>query len=108
MADSPEEIHKSIKKIIVVGSALAVLTGATVGLSYVELPTHSMNILVGMILAAFKAGLVALIFMHLNHEAKLIYKILAFTAAFAIALFFLFVFSASDPLVFHGFYDSNN
>ncbi|MES2734925.1 MAG: cytochrome C oxidase subunit IV family protein [Verrucomicrobiota bacterium] len=108
MADSPEEIHKSIKKIIVVGAALAVLTGATVGLSYVELPTHSMNILVGMILAAFKAGLVALIFMHLNHEAKLIYKILAFTAAFAIALFFLFVFSASDPLVFHGFYDSNN
>ncbi|MES2507888.1 MAG: cytochrome C oxidase subunit IV family protein [Verrucomicrobiota bacterium] len=108
MADSPEEIHKSIKKILIVGGALALLTGATVGLSYVELPTHSMNILVGMILAAFKAGLVALIFMHLNHEAKLIYKILAFTAAFAIALFFLFVFSASDPLVFHGFYDSNN
>lgn len=107
MADSPEEIHKSIKKIIIVGAALAVLTGATVGLSYVELPTHSMNILVGMILAAFKAGLVALIFMHLNHEKPLIYKILAFTAAFATALFFLFVFSASDPLVFSGFYESN-
>ncbi|HAL72517.1 MAG TPA: hypothetical protein DCP71_12155 [Verrucomicrobiales bacterium] len=108
MADSPEEIHKSIKKIIIVGTALAGLTGATVLLSFYEMPTHSMNILAGMILAAFKASLVALIFMHLNHEAKLIYKILAFTAAFAIALFFLFVFSASDPLVFHGFYDSNN
>ncbi|MBB5037829.1 cytochrome C oxidase subunit IV family protein [Prosthecobacter dejongeii] len=108
MADSPEEIHKSIKKILIVGGALAFLTAATVGLSYVELPTHSMNILAGMILAAFKAGLVALIFMHLNHESPLIYKILAFTGAFAIALFFLFVFSASDPLVFSGFYDSNN
>jgi caa(3)-type oxidase subunit IV len=107
MADSPEEIYKSVKKIIIVGTILAVLTGATVGLSYVELPTHSLNILVGMILAAIKAGLVALIFMHLNHEAKMIYKILAFTAAFAIALFFLFVFSAHDPLVFSGLYDSN-
>lgn len=108
MADSPEEIHKSIKKIKIIGGVLAVFTVITVWLSTVELPTHSMNILVGMIVAAFKAALVALIFMHLNHEAKLIYKILAFTAAFAIALFFLFVFSASDPLVFHGFYDSNN
>ncbi|TDU80983.1 cytochrome c oxidase subunit 4 [Prosthecobacter fusiformis] len=108
MADSHEEIYKSIKKIKIIGWVLAVFTGITVGLSYVELPTHSMNILVGMIVASFKAALVALIFMHLNHEAKLIYKILAFTAAFAIALFFLFVFSAHDPLVFSGFYDNNN
>lgn len=107
MADSPEEIYKSIKKIKLIGWVLAVFTGITVGLSYVELPTHSMNILVGMIVAAFKAALVALIFMHLNHEKPLIYKVLAFTAAFVTALFFLFVFSASDPLVFSGFYESN-
>ncbi|MEN3940400.1 cytochrome C oxidase subunit IV family protein [Prosthecobacter sp. SYSU 5D2] len=107
MADSHEEIHKSIKRIKIIGLVLAFFTIVTVWLSTVELPTHSLNILVGMIVATFKAGLVALIFMHLNHEAKLIYKILAFTAAFAIALFFLFVFSASDPLVFPGFYESN-
>lgn len=107
MADSPEEIYKAIKKIKVIGFVLAICTVLTVGLSYVELPTHSLNIIVGMIVAAIKAGLVALIFMHLNHEAKLIYKILAFTVAFAAALFVLFVFSAHDPLVFSGFYDSN-
>lgn len=106
MADSPEEIYKAIKKIKIIGLVLAVLTGATVGLSFVELPTHSLNIIVGMILATFKAGLVALIFMHLNHEAPLVYKILAFTLAFVFALFFLFVFSASDPLVFKDFYKS--
>lgn len=106
MADSPEAIHKAIKKIKLIGWTLAVFTGITVGLSYVELPTHSLNILVGMIVAAFKAALVALIFMHLNHEAKLIYKILAFTTVFVVALFVLFVFSASDPLVFDGFYNS--
>lgn len=56
MADSPEEIYKSIKKIKVIGLMLAVFTLMTVGLSYVELPTHSLNIIVGMILATIKAG----------------------------------------------------
>lgn len=107
MADSPEEIYKAIKKIKIIGALLAVFTIITVWLSTVELPTHSLNIIVGMIVAAIKASLVALIFMHLNHEAKLIYKILAFTVAFAVALFLLFVFSAHDPLVFSGFYESN-
>ena len=107
MADSTEEIYKSIKRIKFIGIVLAVFTVLTVGLSYVELPTHSMNIIVGMTVAAFKAALVALIFMHLNHESKLVYKILAFTAAFALALFVLFVLAASDPLVFDGLNDSN-
>lgn len=103
MADSPEEIHKSIRKILWIGGALAVLTGVTVGLSYVELPTHSLNMIVGMILATIKAGLVALIFMHLNHEAKLIYKVLAFTFVFVLALFLLFYWSNTEGLIDEGF-----
>lgn len=103
MADSPEEIYKSIKKIKVIGLMLAVFTFLTVGLSYVELPTHSLNIIVGMILATIKAALVALIFMHLNHEKVLIYKFLAFTITFVLALFILFYASSTDPLVFKGF-----
>ena len=103
MADSPEAIYQAIKKIKIIGWVLAVFTVITVGLSYWELPSHSWNIIVGMIVATFKAALVALIFMHLNHEAKLIYKILAFTVAFAHALFLLFYFSNIDPLVFKDF-----
>ncbi|MEQ1748374.1 MAG: cytochrome C oxidase subunit IV family protein [Prosthecobacter sp.] len=103
MAESPEEIHKSIKKILWVGGLLTFFTAATVGLSYVELPTHSLNIIVGMILATIKAALVALIFMHLNHEKVIIYKFLFFTFAFVLALFLLFYFSSSDPLVFSQF-----
>jgi caa(3)-type oxidase subunit IV len=102
--ESPEEIRKSIKKYLIIGFLLIVFTGITVWLSYVELPTHSLNILVGMIVATFKATLVALIFMHLNHERVLIYKILAFTVAFCIGLFALFLFAKDDPLVFHGMY----
>ncbi|WP_395717324.1 cytochrome C oxidase subunit IV family protein [Prosthecobacter sp.] len=104
MSDNIEEIQKSVKKYLFIGAALILCTGATVWLSYVELPTHGLNILAGMILATFKAALVALIFMHLNHERSVIYKVLAFTVVFAIVLFVLFYFSNSDPLVFEGFY----
>lgn len=103
MADSPEEIKKSIKKILLIGGILAVFTAITVWLSYVELPTHGMNIMLGMAVATFKAALVALIFMHLNHEKPLIYKMLAFTVVFVAALFILFYLSHEDPLVFSGF-----
>jgi len=102
--ESPEDIKKSIKKYLIIGFTLIVFTGITVWLSYVELPTHSLNILVGMIVATFKAALVALIFMHLNHESKLIYKILAFTLVFCLGLFVLFLFAKDDPLIFQGFY----
>lgn len=104
MADNIEEIQKSIKKYLIIGALLIVFTVITVWLSYVELPTHGLNILVGMIVATFKASLVALIFMHLNHEKSVIYKVLAFTVAFAVVLFVLFYFSKMDPLIFSGFY----
>lgn len=105
MADNVEEIQKSIKKYLWIGAILMIFTGITVWLSTVELPTHGMNILVGMIVATFKAALVALIFMHLNHERAVIYKVLVFTVVLAIALFVLFYFSKLDPLVFEGFYN---
>ncbi|OYW77454.1 MAG: hypothetical protein B7Z37_04235 [Verrucomicrobia bacterium 12-59-8] len=104
MADNVEAIQKSIKWYIIIGVLLIVFSGLTVGLSYVELPTHSLNILVGMILATIKATLVALIFMHLNHERSMIYKILLFTVVLAVVLFALFIFAHEDPLVFPGFY----
>jgi hypothetical protein len=73
----------------------------------VELPTHSLNILVGMIVATFKASLVALIFMHLNHERSVIYKVLVFTVVWFLVLFVLFYFSRR-PAVFEGFYKPVN
>ena len=104
MAENLEEIQKSVKKYIIIGVALLCLTGMTVWLSTVELPTHGLNIIVGMILATFKASLVALIFMHLNHEKSVIYKVLAFTAVFCFVLFVLFYFSNVEGLIHEGFY----
>tara|TARA_R110002049_G_scaffold37636_7_gene118055 strand:- start:72 stop:383 length:312 start_codon:yes stop_codon:yes gene_type:complete len=99
MASSVEEVNKSVRAFMKVFAALIILTFITVGLSMVEMPTHSMNILVGMIVAAIKASLVGLIFMHLNHERSTVYKILAFTGVFAIVLFVLIVLAHGDRLV---------
>src|SRR3954468_22394485 len=67
-----EHVSKHVKGYLVVGAALLFLTGFTVFLSYVNfdkyLPGHGWNIIVGMIVATFKAGLVAAIFMHLKGE----------------------------------------
>jgi caa(3)-type oxidase subunit IV len=56
-----------------------------------------------MIVAAIKAALVALVFMHLNHERSLIYKVLAFTGFFLISIFVLIYLTHGDLLAFEGF-----
>jgi caa(3)-type oxidase subunit IV len=105
MADSsdPAALQKHVKTYLFIGALLLLGTAFTIAIAFYEFPTHSMNIIVGMIVATIKASLVALIFMHLNHEKPLIYKFLAFTTVFCIVLFVLFIFSNGDPLVDHGF-----
>jgi cytochrome c oxidase subunit 4 len=50
-------------------AALLVLTGVTVGASYVNLG-HSGNVVVALLIAAIKATVVAAIFMHLRYDKK--------------------------------------
>ena len=102
-AEHHEDLQQHVKKYVKIGIILGVFTIITVALSYWELPTHALNIIVGMIVAAFKAALVGLIFMHLNHERPLIYKVLLFTFVFVMGLFVLFYLSHENPLVFKGF-----
>ena len=45
----------------------------------------------------------AVIFMHLNHERPLIYKILLFAVAFVTVMFILFSFTQGDGLHMPGF-----
>ena len=102
-AEHHEDLQQHVKKYIKIGVLLGVFTVITVALSYWELPTHALNIIVGMIVAAFKAALVGLIFMHLNHERSLIYKVLLFTLVFVMGMFVLFHYSHIEGLVFEGF-----
>lgn len=76
MGGSHADIDKHVRAYIGVFISLAVLTAVTVGASRIEFGSHSTNIVVGMLIAAIKAGLVATVFMHLKWEKKIIYCVL--------------------------------
>ena len=97
MADTPEEIKKHLKLYWKVGYALLFCTVLTVGVTYI--PAIGDNIWLGLGIAAFKASLVAYIFMHLNHEKSIIYKVLLYSVFFAIALLFLTLLALYDPII---------
>jgi len=99
MADSPEEIQKHVKSYAIVGILLIICTFLTVGVAWI-----TPSITIGLAIACFKAGLVAFIFMHLNHEKSIIYKILIFTFFFFVGLMFLTIVALYDPVHFRGFY----
>ncbi len=96
--DDHAHVAAHVNKYLMVGGLLLLFTGLTVFLSYVDFGTHKMNMAVGMVVATIKAGLVAMIFMHLNAERQLIYRILIFTVFFVLALFFLTYLHWYDPI----------
>lgn len=81
-----------------IGIALMVLTGLTVGLSFYDFGTHTRNVVIAMIVATIKVGLVAAIFMHLKGEKPTIYRFLYFTVFFFAGLFLLTLFAWYDPI----------
>ncbi len=83
-----EHIKQHVRVYVMVFSALAVLTVVTVAISYLQLPT-GYAIGIAMVVATVKASLVALYFMHLISEEKVILWILVLSAAFLVALMFL-------------------
>jgi cytochrome c oxidase subunit 4 len=93
-----EHVAKHVRGYLMVGAGLFVLTAVTVWLSYVDFGTHARNIVVAMIVATFKAGLVAAIFMHLKGERATIWRFLIFTAIFATGLFLLTWLHEADPI----------
>ncbi|MDA7643606.1 cytochrome C oxidase subunit IV family protein [Verrucomicrobiales bacterium] len=98
MADTPEELQKHVKAYTIVGAALLVFTVITVAVTYVDLGSTFVNVGIGLGIATFKAGLVAYIFMHLNHERPMIYRILVFTFFFVAGMFLLFMLAQADPI----------
>ena len=96
--DHDHDVSKHVKKYLMVGALLLVFTLITVGLSYVDFGSIKANMAIGMLVATFKAGLVAVIFMHLSAERKLIYNILIFTGFFVLGLFWLTYLHWYDPI----------
>ena len=88
MEHSHEAIKKHVKIYIIVFASLAVLTVVTVAVSYLHLPAFQ-AVLLALAIASVKAALVALFFMHLVSEKKVIFSILILTAIFLAAMFVL-------------------
>src|SRR5919198_5120857 len=86
--DHAVDIDKHVRVYISVFVALMVLTIVTVAVSRFHLPVP-IAVTVALLVAIVKGSLVACYFMHLISEKKLIYAVLALTAAFFVALLFL-------------------
>ncbi len=92
------DVSKHVRGYLIVGGTLIVCTALTVFLSYVNFGSQKANVAVALLLATFKAGLVAYVFMHLSAEKKLIYRVLLFTGIFVFALFWLTYLAWYDPI----------
>ncbi len=103
MADSPEEIRKSIRSYLIVGGILflgTIITVLVATVPWLDVGEHGFDVwdaVLGLAIASTKASFVAAVFMHLNHEKKAVYWIFASGIVFAIALFSLVALAKGDP-----------
>ena len=106
MADSPEEIIKAKRKFLIVGAFLFVGTVITVAVATIPMLDFGVrgfdgvDAVIGLAIAAVKASLVMLIFMHLNHEKPLIYLFYGLGIVMAFFCMWLIGWSKSDPIQF--------
>ena len=120
MAESVAEFEKAKRLYVKIGIILFIFTGVTVAVATVpffDVGEHGfdkMDMILGLAIAAFKASLVMLIFMHLNHEKKLVYFVYVMGIICAIFLMAITAFAFSDPIEYgegedkkgkSGFYD---
>lgn len=111
MADSPEAIQKAKRLYLLIGAVLfggTLLTVAVATVPWMDVGHHGFDradMILGLAIASVKASLVALIFMHLNHEKRLIYWLFGFGIVCAIILVGLIGLAKSDPIHYNGFKD---
>ncbi len=104
METTSEDMASHKKAYAAVGIALGVLTCVTVLLGvwrpfdFGHPGLDWRDVVAGLLVACVKSSLVALIFMHLNHERGLIYKILLFTFCFFLSLMLLIFFAWANPI----------
>jgi cytochrome c oxidase subunit 4 len=98
--DHAVDIDKHVRIYISVFVALMVLTIVTVAVSRFHLPVP-IAVTVALTVALIKGSLVACYFMHLISEKKLIYAVLALTAAFFLVLMVVPVLTVHDGFWIH-------
>ena len=92
----PEEIKKSISTYKKVLGVLVVGTIVTVAASYIHFDSMAMTVGLALLIASVKASFVALYFMHLIDERKIIYQLLGITTLFFIGLMAITIWASGD------------
>ncbi len=77
---------------IVIDAVLVVLTILTVGLSFIE-ESGTRHVVIGLVIAVFKAALVVLFFMHALRSTGQTRAVIAVTIFWLIVVFFVLTFS---------------
>jgi caa(3)-type oxidase subunit IV len=109
MADSPEAIKKATRLYLFIGlvlfggTALTVLVATQPWLDFGKHGFDTADLVIGLLIASVKASLVALIFMHLNHEKRLIYWLFGFGLVGAFFLAALTALAIWNPIRYNGF-----
>src|SRR5215208_6094649 len=94
-----------VRGYIGVFGALLVLTLVTVGVSYLNLD-ETPAMVIALAIAATKASLVAMFFMHLKGERPMVFWPLGLTAVLFVALFAFLLWSEGDHLFGTRFHDA--
>jgi cytochrome c oxidase subunit IV len=97
-AHAAHDIQAHVRTYYKIFGALLVLTVVTVAVSYLHLP-HTEAVIVALAIATLKASLVAMFFMHLKGERRMIYWALYLTAAFFVLLFWLPMWTEGDHIM---------
>jgi cytochrome c oxidase subunit 4 len=95
MSGDAAEVGKSVRTYFKIGAALLVFTAITVAANLFHLVVP-LAITVALVIATIKASMVASVFMHLNHEKRLIYGSLLLTVVFFIFLILVPILTISD------------
>jgi len=92
--------HHKINYFLIFG-ILVVLTIVTVGVAFLNIQQEWIKVLLALTIASIKASFVALFFMHLKFEGKLIYFILAVPLTFTIVLICALIPDIVMPALHH-------
>ena len=90
--------HIDTKKYLMIGAALFVFTGITVGVNQIHLGSVAAAITVALIIATIKGSMVASVFMHLSNEKKWIYAALLLTVVGFVVLLMIPMLTVNDNI----------
>jgi len=92
------DIDRHVRIYLIVFASLMVFTGLTVAAWKWGPESSGPTIAIALLIAVIKASLVALFFMHLSAERRLIYWVLTLTVVFFLALLLLPILTASNVI----------